>query len=49
MLSIGCSSSADIDNDQCSSRCILVPFSICFANESLMDPIKDTSVRSAEI
>ena len=38
----GCSGSADIDDDWCSTRCILVPFewmtSISFASESLMDP-----------
>ena len=38
----GCSGSADIDDDQCCTRRILVPFrcmaSISFANESLMDP-----------
>ena len=38
----GCSSSADIDDDQCSTRHILVLFqcmaSISFTSESLMDP-----------
>ena len=38
----GCSSSADIDDDQCSTHHILVPFqcmaSISFANESMMYP-----------
>ena len=38
----GCSGSAEIDDDQCSTHRILVPFqcmvSISFASESLMDP-----------
>ena len=38
----GCSSSADIDDDQCSTHHILVPFQcmayISFANESMMYP-----------
>ena len=52
----GCPSSADIDDDQCSTRRILIPFqcmvSISFASESLMSPriqVKLDNIRGAEI